>query len=302
MINLRQILLLLLLVLIVSLVPAPHVLAQQPVEELDSIQISFWPDFDDPSVLVLISGQLPESTSFPAEVSIPVPDNARVNAVATVEDTGMLSVDFDEVDGHVSFVTSSPRFRVEYYAPYQQDGLNRSFDFQWLADLSVAEFAAEVQQPVNATTLTTEPATTNMITSQTDGLLYHALDPRAVPAGTLYQLSFNYAMASDTLTAGPPPSSSPQTTGQNIVASTETGDNNWLLYAGIAGLVALAVIGTWLIATRTSSKKSSRPAKPKPKTTTSSKKNTAVFCHNCGQAAENTDRFCRRCGAELKQP
>ena len=292
---------LILLVLWISSLQSSIAFAQQPAGELDSVQISFWPDFDDPSVLVLITGQLPENTPLPAQVSIPIPENAQINAVASIDEAGMASIDFDTADGNVTFVISSPRFRVEYYAPYQQDGLSRSYDFEWIADVAVAELSAEVQQPANANTLTSEPAASNMFTNQTDGLFYHVLDSRPVPVGTSYQLSFQYDMASDALTVGQVTSAPELASGQDVVGLAEGGNNNWLLFAAIAGLVALAVIGTWFVATRTTGRKSSRPIKPKPKKAENTKSKEMVFCHNCGQVAEGNDRFCRRCGTELKR-
>ena len=297
----RRFFFLILLVFFISTLPLFTALAQQPVGELDSVQISFWPDFDDPSVLVLITGQFPEDAPLPAQVSIPVPDDAQINAVASIDEAGMASIDFDSTNGNVTFVTSSPRFRVEYYAPYQQDGLSRSYDFEWIADLAVAELSAEIQQPANAITLTSEPAASNMYTNETDGLFYHALDPRAVPAGTSYQVDFQYDMASDALTVGQVTSASEEVSGRDVVAPVETVNNNWLIFAAIAGLVALAVIGTWFVATRASGRKSSRPIKPKPKKAENTKSKEVIFCHNCGQAAESNDRFCRRCGTELKR-
>ena len=299
MIRMRRFLFFVFLVLTASIFPNSVVLAQQPAGELEAVQISIWPDFDEPSVLVLITGQLPEGSVLPAEVSIPVPVNAEINAVALVDEAGMTTVDFEVADGFVTFVTMNPRFRVEYYAPYEQNGRTRSYDFEWMAGLPVSELVAEVQQPANATTLSSEPAATNVYTNQMDGLTYHGLDPRPVPAGTPYQLSFNYEMASDDLTVGPAAPSPVEPAGQ-VAATVEDGGNDWLFFAGIAGLVALAVVGTWLVATR-SGRKSNRPAKPKPKAR-STKKSAAIYCHNCGQAAEGNDRFCRRCGIELKRP
>jgi len=277
-------------------------LAQQPASEIASVQISIWPDFDDPSVLVLLTGQLPEGTVLPAEVSIPVPDNADLNAVAFIDDQGMVSLDFEQADGVVTFSTTNPSFRVEYYAPYEQSGAVRSYDFEWLSDFSVRELTAEVQQPANATSLSTEPQATNVYTNQMDGLVYHGLDAQAVPAGTPYQLAFTYEMSSDGLTANPAAAVPVQTNDTNpaVAPASETGIN-WLWVAGIVGLVALAVVGTWLASTRMNSgRKSTRPVKPKPKA-----RDTAgysvVYCHNCGQPADDSDSFCRNCGTELRR-
>jgi hypothetical protein len=72
----------------------------------------------------------------------------------------------------------------------------------------------------------------------------------------------------------------------------------------VAGLIALAIAGTWLVATR-ASRKPNRPRKPRPNNKATEKTAptaaVGVYCHVCGQAAESDDRFCRRCGAELKR-
>ncbi len=275
--------------------------AQQPAGELESLQVSIWPDFDDPSVLVLMTGQLPEAAELPAEISLPIPDNAELNAVAFIDDQGMVSIDFEQVDGVVTFSTTNPSFRVEYYAPYEQSGAVRSYGFEWLSDLSVGELTAEVQQPANATTITTEPQATNVYTNQMDGLVYHGLDSQTVPAGTLYQFDFTYEMSSDGLTVGSAPAEAiPAQGSEQTAVPAAGGENNWLLLGAIAGLVVLGIVGAWLVSTRTGSRKSTRPAKPKPKAR-SATGSGAVYCHNCGQPAERSDSFCRNCGTELRR-
>jgi hypothetical protein len=288
-----------LLILVVILFPAAVGFAQTPGGNLETLQVRFWPDFDDPSVLVLINGELPDETILPVEITIPIPEGAEINAVAHISGQEMLSLDFETTSDSVTFFTPSPRFLVEYYAPYQQDGSSRSYEFEWISDLSVDQFVAEVQQPANATSLATEPGASNVFNGQTDGLTYYGLDPTSVPAGTPYRLSFNYEMSSDDLTVAPV-APAPVETINSPASTEEQGDNNWLLFAGIAALVALAVVGTWLVVTRTNGRKSSKPVKPRPKAR-SSKKTATVYCHNCGQAAEGNDRFCRRCGTELKR-
>lgn len=272
-------------------------LAQETASQLESLQISIWPDFDQPSVLVLMTGQLAEGTTLPISVSIAIPENAELNAVAQVDDSGMISLDYEGGNGRVTFTTMNPRFRVEYYAPYQQDGGQRSYNFDWQSELSVKELEAEIQQPANATSLSSEPGATDVYTNQVDGLVYHDFDSQAVPAGTPYRLSFSYEMASDGLTVGPAVAVPEATVGQT---ATIDGDNNWLLLGGALGLIVLAIAGTWLVATRRGGRKSRRPPKPKPKAR-STKGKAVVYCHVCGQPAEGDDRFCRKCGTELKR-
>jgi zinc-ribbon domain len=271
--------------------------AQEPAGDLETLQVSFWPDFDRPSVLVLMDGQLPEGAALPAEVSIPLPSEAQLNAVATIVDAGMLTIEYQEAGGNVTFLTPQRQFRVEYYAPYEQDGRSRSFDFNWLSDSSVAEFAVQIQQPANASSLTSDPEPSEVSTNQVDGLVYHNLAPRSVAAGTPYNLAFSYVANSDGLTVAVDPAASLPDAGAQTAASVE-GNNDWMLVAGALGLIVLAVAGTWFVATRRGDRKSTRPRKPSPQ---GRKSQAQVFCHACGKQAEQGDQFCRQCGTKLKQ-
>ena len=107
--------------LIFGLVVAIPSHAQTDTTTLDSMAVDIWPDYDQPSVLVLLTGTLPSSTSFPASVTIPVPEDANVNAVAHIDDaTGNMLTDVeadDTVPGQISLTTPSARFRIEYYVP-----------------------------------------------------------------------------------------------------------------------------------------------------------------------------------------
>lgn len=289
--------------LLIGLFPTSLILAQEPASTIESLYVAFWPDYDDPSVLVLMTGTLPADVSLPAEVTIPLPPGAEINAVARVGDEGMADTQFEVVDNVLTLITPDPRFRVEYYAPYAVDGDQRTFDFAWDADLDVQEFTAEVQQPVNATGLTTQPPAASVGTGPNDGLTYHALPSQTLPAGTPFALSFRYDMENPGLTAVgdlalPAPNTAPADQPEGAVAYGV----DWLLVAAGAVIILLLIVITWMAATRYSAKprrsgKSSKPRKPAPKERSAA---TTAFCHNCGAKAEKEDVFCRKCGTVLK--
>jgi hypothetical protein len=168
--------------------------------DLQLLQVEFWPDFDQPSVLVLLTGSLPPGQPLPAELIIPVPPDAQINAVAQIDDAGMAAIDYQPLDGAVLFQSDTAAFRVEYYVPYQQDQNRRAYDFQWLAPFTVDELAVQIQRPANAIDLAALPEPTAVSTDPDDNLDYYLFDPFSVPAETPYRLAFNYTMISDTLT------------------------------------------------------------------------------------------------------
>lgn len=290
----------LILFLLFAFVPA--LVAQTAVTEVQDMKVAFWPDYDEPLILVLLSGTLPEGTPLPAEVTIPLPQDARLHAVAAVSAGGLVTIDSQTTPGGVTVTTPEREFRVEYYAPYAVDGATRSYEFSWLADMDVPQFAAEIQEPAAATNLTSDPAAVQQVTGQTDGLVYHVLPVQAVGAGLPYTIRFSYDMSANVLT-------NPGTAGQTAPAAptaTAVDDGpDWLLIAA-GGLVALALVAgvTYYLATRQQTRTSNKPRKPAPRRESAKVTKTAVsgarYCHVCGTQAEAGDRFCRSCGSQLK--
>jgi hypothetical protein len=171
-----------------------------PAADIEFLQIDFWPDFDRPAVLVLLTGRLPAAIPLPADVALPIPADAQINAVAQIDDTGMSSIDYTIVDGAVLFQSPTPAFRVEYYVPYQRDQNRRFYEFQWLAPFSVYELAVQVQRPANTADLAIDPQPSVSFTDDADGLDYYQLNSLSVPRGIPYNLNFSYTMPSDALT------------------------------------------------------------------------------------------------------
>jgi hypothetical protein len=169
--------------------------------DLEFMQLEFWPDYDKPSVLVLITGAMPAGAALPAEIIIPVPPDAEINAVAEITGDGMTSIDYGLQENTVLFQSSSPEFRVEYYVPYAGSGSTHSYDFEWLAPFSINRLAVQIQRPINASELAIEPAPSRLFSGPSDSLDYYLFDSRSLPQGNPFRLRFSYDMTSDVLTA-----------------------------------------------------------------------------------------------------
>lgn len=279
---------------------------QAQAETIDTLAIDIWPDYDRTAVLVLMTGTLPEDTPLPTTITLPLPANADLNAVARITDDLMMTDDIDYSVEDDVLVIDLPdrRFRVEYYFPYVEDGSERQFDFSWLADMPVNQLEVTIQQPAAATVLQTEPATDNVIQENNDGLTYHVLPARAVAGGVPYEVSVSYEMGSPTLTADQDAAPvAPATTVPSAPTAAVDADGfDWpLLLAGLGlGLILAAVI--WQVAANRNKKKrpSKRPAKPKPAQRAKAS-GRANFCHECGAKLPPHDKFCRECGTAVKQ-
>ena len=272
--------------------------AQNQVSVIDSLDIDIWPDYDKESVLVLLTGTLPGDTQFPASVTIPLPDAARLNAVARIDGKdGSMKDDIlssPSPAGALTFITPDLRFRVEYYLPYTVNENQRSFDYHWLASVSVTNFQLKVQRPLSASTFKTEPATTNLLRGG-DGFDYHAYPTRAVPAGQSFSLRVDYQMTTAQLSATmlPPPKTNEQT--PTLPATPSTGSGiNWALVAVVAGGFIIIVALIWQIGLRRPS-----PNTRKPVDSRAEKQTQAKFCRDCGEPIDEDYRFCSGCGSEL---
>lgn len=284
----------------------PHSFAQTPATALERLEIDFWPDYDEPSVLVILSGALPSDTPLPATVTLPIPGDALLNAVARVSSDNRLmdDISYDEsVPGQLTLTTPEQRFRVEYYMPYESDGNERNFAFDWRADMTVFELIMSVQQPVLASDMTLNPAAAGVSTRQ-DGLQYHDLPPQSVPEGQTFTLNGAYTLTRPGLTVDfletqqpgqidPSPPASPSD-------SAGSASFNWpVLLAAMGAVLAVGATAWFALRGRRSS---GRVAKPRPvrRPKAKSASGKAKFCHQCGQPTSPGDRFCSNCGTALK--
>ena len=239
-----------------SLAATSGVAAQTTAGQLTTLAVELWPDYDRPAVLVLLTAELPAGTALPATVTIPLPGEADVNAVARFDDTGaMLSdVDYTTSAGQLTLTTPANRFRVEYYAPYEVAEEAYSFTFDWTADLDVAQMTVVVQQPLAATDMTITPTPTGTA-DRGDGLIYHTLAARPVGAGEPVTVRVAYTVEAPVLSAPsqalPAATGAATTTGEDTATggatTATTGGFNPLWLLAIAGALGLLVVAWYCL-------------------------------------------------------
>ncbi len=286
------------MIIILTLILAGTGHTQGKVAAIDSLVIELWPDYDRASVLVLLTGALPANTKLPATVTLPYPETAQFNAIARIDSSdGKMKDDIlsSPGPGVLTFITPDLRFRFEYYIPYAVNNNQRTFNFTWLADLSVNRFQLRVQQPISASSLATEPATLNVSKGE-DGLTYYAFPVQAVSAGQSLSVQVDYTMTKAQLSVEylAPPSARVQEPGVPATLNNGTGIHWPIATVAVFGIIIVIFI-VWQIATRRAASNRSITHHAKAKNQSLSK-----FCHNCGNPTSKNDRFCRKCRAALQ--
>ena len=269
---------------------------QDKVTTIDSLAVEIWPDYDRASALVLMTGTLLANTKLPASVTLPFPKTAQLNAIARIDSSDGAMIDditYTIAPNGITFIIPDLRFRLEYYLPYTINNNRHTFNFTWLADLSVEYFQLTIQQPKSASSLTTVPGTIDVARDK-DGFSYHAFPIQSVPAGQPVSVNVDYTMSSAQLSVAGSASPGVQET---PLPSTSKGNVgiNWPIVAIVGIVIIMVIVLVWQIATRRAT--STLPATPqtKAKTTSSSR-----FCPNCGNQTRKNDRFCGKCGSALQ--
>jgi hypothetical protein len=283
---------------ILLLIPVTQGYTQNDISAIESMSIGLWPDYDRPSVLVLLTGLLPADTQFPATVIVPLPENAKLNAVARIDGSdGIMKNDISVApgpSGMLMFITTDLQFRVEYYIPYIVNGNQRSFDYSWLADIDVNSLQLKIQQPEAATSFNVKPATINRITEQ-DGLIYHAFPAKAVLAGQSFFAHLEYEMLTTRLSVNTQPSQQVENQApEQFFPSIAESRTNLPVLAIIAGGLLVLVGLVWIIVANRNRVDTNEPHSQKPRNPPQTK-----FCRNCGEPTDETDKWCGQCGTYL---
>lgn len=271
--------------------------AQSPVT-FEKFLIQFWPDYDQPSVLVIYDFIVSNETPLPAQVNIRMPLGAQLFAVARDEGGQLMNVEHDlpVQAGNYSvvsfFVTDRLNYRLEFYIPYVRQEQRRTFVYTWPGDYAVGSFRMLLQEPMGAANIATEPDMTEIVPGA-DGFTYRALSAQDVEEGAGVTLKVSYDSKDGELFID----EKPQTTAPLEPSQPFISLLPWLL--GGLGVALILGGGAWYWLSgrsggggRLRKRHVSREEEPAE---------AAAYCPQCGKRAQPVDRFCRACGSKLRQ-
>jgi hypothetical protein len=298
----------LLIVLLLSLLLSGPARAQVELN-LSTVEVDLWPEYDDPSMLVIYRIALASSTSLPAEFRLRIPAVAgSPSAVASRQPDGSLlnAVFTQSSDGQwntLAITATSLELQVEYYDPnLAKEGQSRSFVYEWPGDYAVQSFSIQFKQPLDSTDLKLSPGNFGQPLQDENGLLTYTQNVGAVPAGSPISIEVGYNRESDSpsLILLNPTLTAPG----ELAASGMPAALPWVI--GGVGLALLAGGGLWYLRSR--QQVDTRSARRHRSRRTANSKNSSVpaaegqvYCHRCGRRAAAGDRFCRDCGSELRK-
>jgi len=270
---------------------------------LSSVNVQLWPEYDQPSMLVLVDFELPATASFPVKLTFHIPEDANLVAVATYSAEGSLinaMYDGPTKNGGLQAFTvtlNNSKARFEYYQPITIDVHERTFSYLWNGDYAIDAFGIRVLEPVDTTALTTTPKLGPAVVES--GLTYHESSAIKLKNGEKFKLDLKYTKTTDTLVEPPQGVQPAAPVDENTPGRVSL--NKSLPYI-IGGLGLVMVIGGMAYYWQAGRSSTKRPRRRVRSSSESSEENgEESYCPQCGTRAKSNDRFCRVCGARIRR-
>lgn len=268
---------------------------------LSFVTVQLWPEYDDPSMLVIVDFQVSTDTSLPVTLNFRIPADANLIAVAADAGSGQfLNVPYDapvaegEYQVFNMVIEDNQPHRFEYYQPLSFNGEERIFSYLWDNGYAVETFQYLFLEPLDVTSVSLDPNFTTEETS--NGLNYYDGAPVKLAAGEQYPLNIAYEKTTDTLVSQAQAVQIAEPVNEDTPGRVSL--SNSLPYI-IGGLGIIMIAGGLMYYFQWGRHSSS--SKPRRRTSQASVETGAdVYCPQCGARGKPSDKFCRTCGARLR--
>lgn len=285
---------------ILTLVPY-RVVAQNQVH-LSLVSVDIWPEYDQPSVLAIYRITLAPGTVLPVNLSLRIPADSQINAVAVVDPTnGLVNSPYNSTTQEnwlvVKITVNTLQVQIEYYTHLSKTGTARHIVYEWPGDYAVDQLEVNFLQPFGADNVSLIPVPLNTSQGQ-DGLTNYLVRTTNLAEGQPFSLTIDYTRQTDDLSISSQPVQAVSTPGNDTPGRISmTGIIPWIL--GVIGVLLIAVGVIWFVSWQ---RKGKDPSAGKKKTKLRQQnENEMVYCPQCGKRAQPEDVFCRTCGTRLKK-
>lgn len=279
----------------------PSLAAAQTGLTLSKLDVQLWPEYDQPSMLVIHDFTVAPDVQLPASVTFHIPLEANLIAVASTQNGQLVNIPVvgPSTDGEWQAFTITVEemttYHFEYYEPLTINGDQRTFNYVWDGSYPVNEFSIRVLQPVDASSLVTEPVLKPV--AENDGKTYFEGTPFKLPGGEQFLFSLRYQKSTDTLISP-----------QDLQPAAPVDENtpgrisltNYIPYF-LGGLGIVLIFGGFVYYWRANRRSVGKVRRRQRASYAQDDSDSEVYCHQCGTRAKTSDRFCRVCGSRLRQ-
>ncbi len=280
----------------------PSPASAQTEVTLASVTVQLWPEYDQPSMLVIVDFQVAPDTPLPVHLTFRIPADAHLIAVASATADGRwINAPFEETErgkqgrAFVMPIQVHTTHRFEYYQPLTVTENRRTFSYLWEGAYAVKAFSVSVLEPMDTVSLVMQPPYLSI--QQAGPLKYYDSAVVELARGQQYVLNLQYDKTTDTLLR-PPLQGLQPVTPLNENTPGRFSVNNYLPYL-IGGLGVILIVGGIVYYWQGGSSSSGRSRRRGD--TPAEADGTESYCPQCGARAKSGDRFCRICGARLHQ-
>ncbi|HEX7594629.1 MAG TPA: zinc ribbon domain-containing protein [Anaerolineae bacterium] len=288
---------------------APRAFAQDP-NRLSQLKISVWPEYDQPTVLVMLDGTLADATNLPRQVAVLIPSSAKLQVTTFANADGsfaaeQVSQSTNQNDGftRVTFSIQTAAYHVEYYDDLLRGAPDKSMDYGFKAAAPVDQATLEVQQPFKATNFSATPPTQSTRTDA-QGFTYLISQFSNLSAGQVITTQVKYvksdpALSISALPTAPAPITTPAPAAVPVPASPW---NNIFILVAVVLLGLVGVIGYFVLQQRARAPAlaSSRGGGRRGRERGGKPREAAAYCTQCGHGLSSDDLFCPRCGTKRR--
>jgi hypothetical protein len=283
-------------------IATPRALADDPNRQTQ-LKISIWPEYDQPTVLVMLDGTLADDTNLPREVSVLIPSSASLLVTTFENQDGTLAAEqqsksANQGDGYsrVTYTLKTPKYHVEYYDNLLRGSPDKVMDFAFKAVALIDQVTVEIQQPLKASNFSVNLPSPSM--RDDNGFKLYSSPFANVAGGQTLTAQVKYTKTDPNPSVVPAvaPASVPSTT---PAATAPSMWSNVFLIVALVLLALVAVLGFIILQQR-----ARRPVSVMAGSRSGSRKQARrqaaarrAFCTECGSALGPEDDFCPKCGA-----
>ena len=272
---------------------------------LQTVTVQLWPEYDQPSMLVIVDFKVAPMTSLPVDLTFNIPSDANLIAVAVQAENGdLLNASFESPkasENAQSFkitIEQNTIYRFEYYQPLKFNNTEREFSYTWENVYAVKNFSVNVLEPVDVKSLSTQPVYASK--QVVDGLNFYEGEVIKLAANETYTFELQYEKTTEALVNAPQEIQPAQPVDANTPGRVSL-SNSYPYVIGVLGIAMIlgGIVYYWR--TGRVMPKRSRRRRVVNVEEDENKTSTGTYCSQCGARTKSGDRFCRTCGAKLRR-